>query len=530
MIAKLWPCVVVLSLVPNALSAQESDRTLKGSGPAGAFLTPGQIDRWFFDGEKGETLVVHVVSKQFDPLLGLVKTAAKADETIVADVDDPGTESRFMIRLPEKGEYKIRVRAFKDLAGGNYQLTVTRFQATPLDVGKPLVAAFNRDGKSHHYFQATKDQILVPQFKGSSHEAWTMLDPKGRELPNWAGSVRIDESGECCLIASGQADFRYDLVVREARRHDLALDKNPPSNLPQGDMDVWSFTGKPGDFRLLEMDKKGELASRLIFAPEAKKSETRIPGAGEMPEIQFLPVASRGSRQRYAAILGRAGRYQLQVLATTPATYQLAALDPSVPLAMGKEVGGSLPVGGAAFYRFDAAPGQLFHANLASKQFVPLLRLYDSQGKLVGASGADGDELEGRITHMVVSKGVYRLQVSSQGDGGGGDFAQSLDVVKRKELKIDNRAKGTLPPGGTDFWTFTGKQGQTVFLSVRSASLEPSVSVRSPDGVRLVADNQGAPGAGSLFALRLPKTGSYTVWIASARGAGDYALRLIDGD
>ena len=435
-----------------------------------------------------------------------------------------------MVRLPEKGEYKIRVRAFKDLAGGNYKLTVTRFVASPLEVGKPLVAAFNREGKSHHYFKAAKDQILVPQFKGASHEAWSMLDPKGREMPTWAGSVRVDESGECCLVASGQADFRYDLVVREARRHDLALDKNPASNLPQGDMDVWSFQGEPGDFRLLEMDKKGDIASRLIFAPEEKKSATRIARAGEMPEIQFLPVASRGSRQRYAAILGRAGRYQLQVLATTPATYQLAAHDPSVPIAMGKEIGGSLPVGGAAFYRFDAAPGQLFHANLASKQFVPLLRLYDAQGKLVGMSGADGDELEGRITHMVVSKGVYRLQVSSQGDGGGGDFSQALGETKLKALKIDSRAQGTLPPGGMDFWTFTGKQGQTVFLSVRSAMLAPVVSVRSPDGVRLVADDHGSPGAGSLFALRLPKTGAYTVWISSSRGAGDYTVRLIDGE
>ncbi len=436
-----------------------------------------------------------------------------------------------MIRLPEKGEHKIRVRAFKDLAGGNYQLTVTRFQATPLDLGKSLVGAFNRAGKSHHYFQATKDQILVPQFKGASQEAWSLLDAKGRELPNWAGSVRIDEPGECCLVASGQPDYRYDLIVREARRQELTLDKNLAANLQPGEMDVWSFQGKPGEFRLLEVEKKGEIRSRLIFAPEGKKkNEQRIGRGGDRPEIEFLPVASRGSRQRYAAVLGRAGRYQLQMLATTAAAYALSARDPSVPIDLGKQTDGALPVGGAAFYRFDATPGQLFHASLASTKFVPLLRLYDAQGKLVGSSGADGDELEGRVTHMVVNAGTYRLQDSSLGDGGGGDFAQSLGEVKLKELKIDSRAKGTLPPGGTDFWTFTGKQGQTVFLSVRSASLEPSVSVRSPDGVRLVADNQGAPGAGSLFALRLPKTGSYTVWIASARGAGDYALRLIDGD
>ena len=69
-----------------------------------------------------------------------------------------------------------------------------------------------------------------------------------------------------------------------------------------------------------------------------------------------------------------------------------------------------------------------------------------------------------------------------------------------------------------------------MFLNVRSAAFEPAVSVRSPDGVLLAADNKGSAATGSLFALRLPRTGRYTVWVASRRGAGDYTVRLIDGD
>ncbi len=224
--AKLWSLVIVLSLVPVPSRAQESVRKLDGHGQSGAFLTPGQIDRWIFDGDKGETIIAHIVSKEFDPLLGLAKTAGKADETVVADVDDAGTESRFMIRLPEKGQYKIRVRAFKDQVGGNYRLTVRRFQAVPLDVGKPLIGAFDDEGKSYHYFKGVKDQILIPQLKGTAREAWSMLDFKGRELANWAGSVLIEESGECCLVASGQVDYRYDLLVRAARRQDLTVGKD----------------------------------------------------------------------------------------------------------------------------------------------------------------------------------------------------------------------------------------------------------------------------------------------------------------
>ena len=46
----------------------------------------------------------------------------------------------------------------------------------------------------------------------------------------------------------------------------------------------------------------------------------------------------------------------------------------------------------------------------------------------------------------------------------------------------------------------------------------------------LAADDKGSAATGSLLALKLPKTGRYTVWISSRRGAGDYTVRLIDGD
>jgi hypothetical protein len=532
--AKMWPLLIVLCLVLCWLAvpvrAQESVRDLSGPGQYSKFLTPGQLDRWVFEGEKGETIIAHVASPQFDPILELAKTGGKDDDKVLLDVDDAGNESRFSIRLPEKGQYKIRIHAFKYQGGGNYTLQVRRFQAQPLAVGKPSIGAFDREGKSYHYFPGVKDQVLIPELKGASSKAWKLLDFKGREMTDWAGTVSLEDSGECCLVVSGQPDYRYDLLVREARRQDLAAGKNLAGSLGQGELDVWSFAGKPGEFRLLEVEKEGTLLSRLMYAPLDKKSEERIARPGDRPEIEFLPVASRGGRLRFAAILGREGRYQLQLLAHTPASYKLTVRDPSVPIEWGQEVEGSLPVGGAAFYSFKAAPGQLFHASLASQKFVPVLRLYDMQGSLVGSSGDDADALEGRITHMVVSEGLYRLQVSSLGDGGGGDFRLTLKETKLKELQVGGRGQGTVQPGAIDFWAFPGKAGQTVFLSVRSAAFEPAVSLRSPDGVRLAADNQGSAETGSLFALKLPKTGRYTVWISSRRGAGDYTVRLIDGD
>ncbi|HMP03552.1 MAG TPA: hypothetical protein PKC45_13730 [Gemmatales bacterium] len=49
-------------------------------------------------------------------------------------------------------------------------------------------------------------------------------------------------------------------------------------------------------------------------------------------------------------------------------------------------------------------------------------------------------------------------------------------------------------------------------------------------GVLLAADHERAAATGSLLAIKLPKDGRYVVWIGSRRGAGDYTVRLIDGD
>ena len=221
------------------------------------------------------------------------------------------------------------------------------------------------------------------------------------------------------------------------------------------------------------------MPARLIYAALDKKSEKRLAEEDERPETVFLPVASRAGSLRFAVLLGRAGRYQLQLLAQTPASYQLTMADPSVPIGEEQEASGNLPVGGATFYSFTASPGELFHVDLGSQKFVPLLRLYDARGIVVEQNSAGSDDLASRITHMVVQKGLYRLQVSSLGDGGGGDFRLALTKIKLKELAVGGRGEGTLQSGRTDFWSFAGKEGQTVFLNARSAVCDPVISLRA---------------------------------------------------
>jgi hypothetical protein len=76
---KRWPLLIVLLLSAVPARAQESVRDLKGPGQYSKFLALNQLDRWVFEGEKGETIVAHVVSKEFDPILELAKAGTNDD-------------------------------------------------------------------------------------------------------------------------------------------------------------------------------------------------------------------------------------------------------------------------------------------------------------------------------------------------------------------------------------------------------------------------------------------------------------------
>ena len=552
---------LLLLCAGTAAVAQEGVRKVEGAGQFDKYLTPGHLDRWIIQGEKGETLIAHLSSQQFDPILELAVPGEKDDRVLLA-VDDKGSESRFSIRLPETREYSIRVHAFKYKGGGNYSLQIRRFHAKPLTIGKTDVGTIDREGRGYRWFQAKRGQIVtvgltgtssgsweLPDGKGgfgdfqakrgqivhwgltgTSSRSWELLDAKGRRVADWAAAAAIEEDGVHSLVIFGDPGSRYELVVRQARQNELEAGKKLAGRLNHSEMDVWSFEAKPGDFRLVTVEQQGQLAARLIYAPREKKDVERIPGRSELPEIEFLPVASKGRYLRFAAVLGRQGRYQLQLAANSTASYSLEMGDPTVPIAAGQALSGTLPVGGSAFYGFRAAPGQLLSASLRSGQFDPTLSLYDDRGDLIAANDDGDGALGSLITRMMAEEGSYRLHVASLGDGGGGQYELGLRERKLNELKIDGRGTGTLALGSTDFWTFAGTENQAVLLSVRSSVCNPSVSLYSPEGVQLASDDDSGVGTDSLLAVKLPKTGRYTIWVSSQRGAGEYTLRLIDGD
>ncbi len=520
--------MLFLFCVSNPLMGQEAGRQLEGAGQFNKYLTPDQLDYWSFKGRKGETFIAHVKTEEFDPVLELALRDGDEDQVLFS-IDDDGSESRFSYRLTEDGEYRIRVHAFKYKGGGNYQLTVQRFMAEPLSVGQTAVGTIDPKGKAYYWFEANKGQVLAANLKGIASREWKMLDSKGAPMDNWSNAVTIEEDGIHSIIVSGIANSRFELRVQKAAQQSLEPNQKHVGKLAAGEVDVWNFEGKPSDFQLITVAKQGDLKARLIYLLDKDKGPGLFDEAPR-PDIQFLPIANKGKYFRFAVVLGQVGQYQLQLAANSDSSYTLEMQNPSLPIAAGDDLSGTLPVGGSAFYHFDATPGQLLSLSLRSEQFDPILRLYNDRGERITWNDDGDGSLGSLIKQMIDKKGNYRLQVATLGNGGGGQYALQMRRQKLGELEVDGRGAGQLELGGNAYWTFEGTENQTVLVSGRSSTCDITLNILSPEGVNLAEDDNGGMGTDSLLAVKLPKTGVYTIRVSAERGAGAYTLKIIDAD
>jgi hypothetical protein len=74
--------------------------------------------------KEGSQLAIDLTSENFDSIVALLG----GDGSTVAENDDGpdgSTNSLLFVRITKTGTYFIRVRAFGELAGGNYKLKVT---------------------------------------------------------------------------------------------------------------------------------------------------------------------------------------------------------------------------------------------------------------------------------------------------------------------------------------------------------------------------------------------------------------------
>lgn len=515
----------VLLLVP--IAAQESTRNLERPGEQFKHLTTDTVDRWLFEAAVDDVFRSEVSSAEFDPVISLVQLdgSGKVSEVVVPDVDEPGSSSNLLARIQRAGRYALLVHGPDNRGGGNYRLHVERFRSIAPAAGQAFTdGILDRDGLAHVRFEARAGESIVPTGAGVTE----VLDPLGRSLDHWAGCFDIRKGGEHHLRVRGSAGSQFRVGVERARDGKLVTADAVETEIGGQGLDQWIVDGTIGAFRTLEV-----AGDRLDVRVTTVAGEIVEPIALERrPELTWLPSHSKGVMRRFALVFGRDRAFRVQVHCTAPdaSRYTISFGDPSIALEPGKAAERRLPVGGAEFFTYRVRPGQLLRLECHSTAFDPLLRLTASDGTAVGENDDGGGNLSSRFEWLVRSADLQRFQVTSVGDGGGGDYRLTLTELPVPDLAIGVASRGDTGAGTAAYWHLRGKKDQTLFVSARSVAADVAVALFDPDGVEIGRDEDSGADRDALFGVKLARAGEYTLVVTSRGGRGEYVVQAMDPD
>lgn len=527
---------IFLLTLPLMCIAQESggdveqERNLK-------YLTPNQTDNWKLVAKAGEILTIHVATPAFDPVLKVVDPDGK----ILVEVDDPGSESRIMLKLVQDGNYEIQIMAFKGQGGGRYELEIVQFMPTTLTINaEPMVGQCKENNKSHHDFIAKQGQILIPKITCSERQRWEIKNPKGELCTNfWHNALTIDQDGLYCLIVYGRADSKYQIEMKEAQVEDLVLNKTTQLCLESDNMKVYNIYNTDCQVIEVELEKQGRLDMRLIFAPVEPETGKKSKQEKNITPVEFFPVSSKGQYLRLAGQLNCVGRYRLQILAISPVSANMLAKNPVVSIREKSKEGvlepsektliSNIAVGKCWFINIFAMPGELFKIRATSSEFDPIMRLYYPNGTL-WLENDDSNDLSSEMLVMFQQQGNYLLQVGSLGNGGGGNIEVSIQLQKLPHLAINSKQIGHLNEKAWDYWSLPAQSGKYLIVSVRSSTINPRIEIHSPSGVKVAQDDDSGIGNNCLLSFLTSESGRYTFSIYAISGEGDYQVCIWEAD
>lgn len=189
-------------------------------------------------------------------------------------------------------------------------------------------------------------------------------------------------------------------------------------------------------------------------------------------------------------------------------------------------------------YRFEAAAQDWIEVDLTSQaaaEGTPLgLVLFDANQAMLasGYMNPVGPDLQ----YSLPQSGQYYLMVGFMDESIPGQ-SLSFDIrLSRGEppqpgggpIAYGETLDGFVINSEGDAWTFQAEAGDEATITMRSSSIDSTLTLLAPDGTQLAYDDDGAgyPNA-MIFAYRIPTSGTYTI-LARSLGAslGAYSLSL----
>lgn len=199
-------------------------------------------------------------------------------------------------------------------------------------------------------------------------------------------------------------------------------------------------------------------------------------------------------------------------------------------------------------YTFDAAPGQLLSIEMSSTEVDPYLLVLAPWGEVIDQDDDSGSGLTARVLLQPPVDGSYTILANTSTPGEEGQFSLNVVTANTKQelmgmeplfsgpiiLQVNDRLSPDGPRLQSDGslyheYTFDGRAGQTVTITMESTEFDPFLILVGPNGNDLGQnDDISSTIFDSALTLKLPVTGTYTV-VANAfdgSGSGRYQITV----
>ena len=507
-----------------------------GDTVLGRINLPGDEDEFSFSGIKGQRIY-------FDPLL------ADAGGTWYFDVIGPDGDpvvdsdltSNQIITLEETGNYRIVVDAGEDYTGS--------YGFSTIDLGMIPVAAFDKviegslsPGSEDDIYRFTGNEgqkLFFDKLSSSGGSLnWILYGPDNTVVDNSDDfsdlELYLPSDGEYMLALRGSAGFdgkieySFEIITPEEITTPISLGSNDEPHSIEGEIgekgeeDFYTFEGEAGQRIYFDRLFYDGTIKTFIYSP----SDTHIPSSNFNfnRDDATAPIT-----------LNEDGTYQVKVDATGEdlGTYSFSIKDPGLAtqIEVDTAVSGSLNPGlSAHFYEFEGIAGQRLYLDTAGGTSRADWTLYDSGNNQISNANLNTD-----MELVLTDTDTYTLRIRGNNNN---PVDYSFEIITpdtlEETLTIGETIEGEIgEKGERDIYTFTGNQGQRLFLDTLINSSNNRATIRTPSGSEMnlwshynwtwmSSDISRNP-------IILPEDGTYELTVDGwLEPTDEYSFRLLD--
>ncbi len=189
-------------------------------------------------------------------------------------------------------------------------------------------------------------------------------------------------------------------------------------------------------------------------------------------------------------------------------------------------------------YSFEGKAGQQITIEMKSEEIDPYLILLGANQRGIAQDDDGAGSKNARITVRLPADGTYTLVANSYEASESGAYTLELKASATEPSRAILQEEGALVAGGPVLpsdnslyreYTFEGRAGQSVAISLESTDFEPYVAIIGPNDQLLAQNDEGSDSTKNAFVtVTLPVTGRYRVIVNAydASGRGRYTLTV----